>query len=164
LKVVIVMWRWFRQLNLVQRFSLAAFVVTLLAMVILAWWVGRENEQVNTLNALLRQNEELDERVRRAALRTAALNERFLRRVSAKLHDGPAQDLGFALIKLESGEIDKTAQTLTGAKREDYNKELGVIHSSIARALGEMRAIAGGMCLPELEHLAVGETIRRASR
>jgi signal transduction histidine kinase len=121
-------------------------------------------QKVIELHQLLGQNEVLRERLILAAKRNTTLNERSLRRLSAELHDGPAQDLGFALIKLGSGEIDKTAQTLEGESREKYNQELEVIYSSIARALNEMRAIAGGMCLPELEHLSLSETLQRAAR
>jgi signal transduction histidine kinase len=121
-------------------------------------------EKVSELHQLLEQNETLRQRLIVAAKRNTTLNERSLRRLSAELHDGPAQDLGFALIKLESGEIDATAQKLAGEQREKYTKELEIIHSSIARALAEMRAIAGGMCLPELEHLSLVETIKRAAR
>jgi signal transduction histidine kinase len=121
-------------------------------------------EKVTELHQLLEQNEALRHRLVLAAKRNTTLNERSLRRLSAELHDGPAQDLGFALIKLESGEIDATAAKLPTEQREKYSKELETIHSSIARALNEMRAIAGGMCLPELEHLPLGETIKRAAR
>ncbi len=121
-------------------------------------------EKVVELRHLLEQNESLRQRLMLAARRNTTLNERSLRRLSAELHDGPAQDLGFALIKLESGEIDKVAQKLAGEERQKYSKELETIYSSIARALGEMRAIAGGMCLPELEHLPLAETVRRAAR
>jgi signal transduction histidine kinase len=121
-------------------------------------------EKVSELRQLLEQNEVLRERLLVAAKRNTTLNERSLRRLSAELHDGPAQDLGFALIKLESGQIDATAQKLVGEEQQTYSKELEVIHSSIARALNEMRAIAGGMCLPELEHLSLTETIHRAIR
>jgi signal transduction histidine kinase len=121
-------------------------------------------EKVSELHQLLEQNERLRERLILAAKRNATLNERSLRRLSAELHDGPAQDLGFALIKLESGEIDTTAKKLSGDEREKYSKELGIIHASVARALKEMRSIAGGMYLPELEHLFLAETIQRAAR
>jgi signal transduction histidine kinase len=43
--------------------------------------------KVGELDRLLAQNGALHERVRRAAGRTTALNERFLRRISAELHD-----------------------------------------------------------------------------
>ena len=67
--------------------------------------VSQQNElqeNVTQLNELLQQNEVLNGRVRRAAARTTALNEKHLRRISADLHDGPAQDLALALLRLES--------------------------------------------------------------
>ena len=59
-------------------------------------------ERVAELSRLLERNAKLDARVRGAAARTTAVNERFLRRISADLHDGPGQDLGFALMRLET--------------------------------------------------------------
>jgi signal transduction histidine kinase len=107
-------------------------------------------EKVVTLGKLLEQNEVLRSRLVLAATRSTTLNEKFLRRLSAELHDGPAQDLGFALLKLDSDQLQATE-----------HKDLETIQSSIARALGEMRAIASGMCLPELEQLSLKETLLR---
>jgi signal transduction histidine kinase len=113
-------------------------------------------EKVEHLHRLLEQNETLRHRLVLAATRSTALNERFLRRLSAELHDGPAQDLGFALLKLDSGELNANAET-----SERIRKELEAIQTSIGRALAEMRAIASGMCLPELEHLSLVATLGR---
>jgi signal transduction histidine kinase len=113
-------------------------------------------EKVEHLHRLLEQNETLRHRLVLAATRSTALNERFLRRLSAELHDGPAQDLGFALLKLDSGELNANAET-----SEQTRKELETIQTSISRALAEMRAIASGMCLPELEHLSLVATLGR---
>jgi signal transduction histidine kinase len=121
-------------------------------------------DKVTELHQLLEQNETLRHRLVLAAKRNTTLNERFLRRLSAELHDGPAQDLGYALIKLGSDEIDAAVSKLPEEHRESYSKELTTIHTSVARALREMRAIAGGMCLPELEHLSLSETISRSVR
>ena len=63
-----------------------------------------------------RANAQLDAKVRRAAARTTALNEQFLRRVAADLHDGPAQDLGFALMRLESMATAATAGAGAGGE------------------------------------------------
>src|SRR5215216_3492040 len=59
------------------------------------------SDQVARLTEVVQQNQELHERVRGAAARTAALNERFLRRFSAELHDGPAQEISLALLRLD---------------------------------------------------------------
>lgn len=137
------------------------------------------NEQVKTLNALLQQNTELDERVRRAALRTAALNERFLRRVSAELHDGPAQDLSFSLLhldtlasSLEQTHGDKTYDDKDHSDKNHGNKNhhehhqriIDSIQHSLSRATQEIRNIAAGLRLPELESLTLCETLERVIR
>jgi signal transduction histidine kinase len=118
-------------------------------------------EKVVTLGKLLEQNEVLRSRLVLAATRSTTLNERFLRRLSAELHDGPAQDLGFALLKLDSDQLHAIAQNTTLEQQTRYNKELEAIQTSIARALAEMRAIATGISLPELESLSLKETLLR---
>ena len=119
-------------------------------------------EKVIELGNLLKQNEMLRQRLMLAARRNTTLNEEFLRRLSAELHDGPAQDLGYAVIKFGSGEIEAAVEALPQARQAAYTKELGTIQTSISRALKEMRAIAAGMCLPELNHLSLTETGMRA--
>jgi signal transduction histidine kinase len=107
-------------------------------------------QQVSQLNTLLVQNEELHERVQRAATRTTALNERYLRRVSAELHDGPAQDMSLVLLQLGK-KTDPTQTTL----------RLEAIQNTLKHALEEMRSIASGLLLPELEQLTLPETLER---
>jgi signal transduction histidine kinase len=120
--------------------------------------------QVVQLKELLAQNKELHERVRRAARRTTALNERFLRRFSAELHDGPAQDLGLALLRLDqllpNTEPAQTIQNSESTTPSDFN----TVHSSLQHALQEIRAISAGMGLPELENVTLAETAARAVR
>jgi signal transduction histidine kinase len=117
------------------------------------------NNQVQTLNDLLHQNEELSERVRRAALRTAALNERFLRRVSAELHDGPAQDLSFSLLHLDT--LSSSLEQSPGDKKQTI---IDSIQHSLSRATQEIRNIATGLRLPELEPLSLVEVLERVIR
>lgn len=120
--------------------------------------------QVVQLRSLLRQNELLHDRVRRAARRTTALNERFLRRISAELHDGPAQDLGFALLRLEHllprSELTSAMMTQLATGQSDFQ----LVQSSLRHALQEIRAISAGMGLPELSNLSLTETVMRAVR
>jgi len=52
------------------------------------------NEKVDQLTALLAQNAHLHERINRAAARTMALNEQFLRNIATDLHDGPGPGTG----------------------------------------------------------------------
>ncbi len=59
------------------------------------------SRQVDELTDLLEENAELNERVHSAAERTTTLNERSMRRVSSDLHDGPAQMLSLAMLRLD---------------------------------------------------------------
>lgn len=162
-------------------------------------------EQVAHLTALLGQNAALHERVRGAAARAVALNERFLRRISAELHDGPAQDLALALLRLDqvaadpgdaggcgAGSIEASGPQApdaghgapqtgqgdggdridgTAASRRappalayDGGAEVTVVLDALRRALQEVRAIASGLTLPQLNDLSIGETAARAVR
>lgn len=117
--------------------------------------------QVRRLEHLLTQNEGLRQRLMRAANRSATLNERALRRLSAELHDGPAQELGFALLKLDTLDLLLDAPALTDERRAAGQTEVQSLQAALGRALGEMRAIASGMCLPELDSLGLADTLRR---
>jgi signal transduction histidine kinase len=124
----------------------------------------RLREQVGTLETVLaqmntvqHQNQELHGRVSRAAARTAAHSERFLLRVSSDLHDGPAQDLSFALLRLES------LSAYTGLHPE-ADRTLKAVEHSLSSAMREMRAIATDLRLPDLEPLDLQGTLERAVR
>lgn len=122
------------------------------------------SDQVNQLSALLVQNEELHDRVQRATRRTTALNERFLRRISADLHDGPAQDLGFALLRLDQIRPCASYAQKPVEQQAQTDQHFEAIQQSLARAIGEIRAISGGLGLPHIEHLSLRETVGRAVR
>ena len=124
-------------------------------------------DKVGQLTDLLAQNERLSKRVRRAATEGTARNEHFLRRISAELHDGPAQALGFALLRLDSiiAHSTKCARhacdmiTLPQA-----NEDLDLIQSSLGEALNEIRAFSSGLVLPTLDDLSLRETLVRVAR
>jgi signal transduction histidine kinase len=118
------------------------------------------NDQISRLTELLAQNQELHERVRRAAGSVATLNERFLRRIGSELHDGPAQDLGLALLKLDVL-IGRWEQSQPGS---GFVEELSGIQSSLENAQKEIRAISTGLSLPQLAELSLPETLIRAVR
>lgn len=122
------------------------------------------NEKVTQLTALNIQNEQLHNRVRRAAASTTALNETFLRRISADLHDGPGQDLGFALMRFDS--IADLCQECTDCKEGQgmIAAALRPINSAIESALADLRAISAGLQLPELDQWSINEIAARAIR
>ncbi|MFQ5593714.1 MAG: sensor histidine kinase [Anaerolineae bacterium] len=121
-------------------------------------------DKVRQLTELLEQNRELHRRVRRAATRTTALNERFLRRISAELHDGPAQDLGLALLRLDSVVAACAECPIVRPEEHQVSQDLDTVQSSLERALEEVRAIAAGLRLPELDDLTLHDTLGRVVR
>jgi signal transduction histidine kinase len=147
---------------------------TLLIYAILAAFVQRASDtidrqqralsqQVSTLTGLLHQNEELHQRARGAAARTVALNERFLRRFSAELHDGPAQDISLALLRLDNvaaHNADDGRQSPTSS----VDDEVALIQSTLRRALQELRSTSSGILLPQLSALSVVETVEHVAR
>ena len=123
--------------------------------------VSQQNEleeNVTRLNELLQQNEVLNGRVRRAAARTTALNEKNLRRISADLHDGPAQDLALALLRIES-----LSEAFDDSQPE-ASKDFRTIRMAISSAMNELRTISAGLRLPEIAPISLSETIQRAIR
>jgi signal transduction histidine kinase len=121
--------------------------------------------QVQRLTTLLEQNEELHDRVRRAAARTTALNERFLRRVSAELHDGPAQDLGLALLRLDHVQERQAAPLGTPSNGAGSpSDDLEIISSSLRRAMQEVRAISSGLGVPAMETWTLADIVSRVVR
>jgi signal transduction histidine kinase len=122
------------------------------------------SQQVLHLNTLLEQNQLLRDRARRATVRTTTLNERFLKRVSSELHDGPAQDLSFALLKTD-GVASRLANSKMPSELLDPNlADLSLIESALAKSIKEMRAIASDLRLPDLDRLSLSETVARVIR
>jgi signal transduction histidine kinase len=154
-----------------RRVWLVVGAVTLFIYLLLAGFVRRAsdtierqrttlNDQISRLTELLAQNMELHDRVRRAAGSVATLNERFLRRIGSELHDGPAQDLGLALLKLDAliGRWEQS-QVAPG-----FVEELNSIQSALQNAQKEVRAISSGLSLPQLAELSLPKTVIRAVR
>lgn len=125
---------------------------------------GELSNKVAQLTGLVAQNEHLHDRVRRAAGRTAALNEVFLRRISADLHDGPGQDMGLALMQFES--VGSSCMVCPGKTHRLFStsEEFKAIRTAMQSALTDLRAISAGLQLPEIEKLSPCEIAARAIR
>jgi signal transduction histidine kinase len=102
--------------------------------------------RVGELATLAAQNEALRLRVQRASSRATELNERYLRRISAELHDGPAQLLSFAALRVES-----IADDDRGRRSEEVRR----IHSALSDALRDLRAVCRGLALPEIDGMSL---------
>jgi len=121
------------------------------------------NEKVAQLTALLAQNEHLHERVNRAAARTMALNEQFLRNIATDLHDGPGQGLALASMRIEAlADVCGNCEHSLG-RNTNVNEDFHTIHIALQSALADLRAILRGLQLPEIEQLTLAETLQRAA-
>jgi signal transduction histidine kinase len=111
------------------------------------------------LSALLEQNEALRSRVQRASQRATATNESYLRRLGADLHDGPAQLIAYAALRIDS---DVLVNPKTSAKLR--RAELSSIKSSLDDAMAEIRSICSGLVLPQIEAASLTEILDRVVR
>ncbi|MBX5182242.1 sensor histidine kinase [Rhizobium sp. NZLR3b] len=113
-------------------------------------------ERVNELSALLEENRGLQRRLQRASQRAAALNETYLRSIGADLHDGPAQHIAYASLRLDSDLLINAS-----TQPETREKELAWIRSSLAEAMTEIRNICSGLVLPQIEKSSIAEIVAR---
>jgi signal transduction histidine kinase len=143
-----------------------------LAMYLMLWVVVRRggetiarqqaelSAKVAQLTGLNARNAVLHQRVRRAAERATTLNENFLQRLSADLHDGPGQDLGYALMRLESA----------GSECEGCDNprcvasNLAPVRVALKSAMADLRAISADLQLPDIQDLSVPELVARFVR
>ncbi|PTE07512.1 sensor histidine kinase [Mesorhizobium helmanticense] len=113
--------------------------------------------KIAELQELLSQNSKLRHRVQRASRRATAINERYLRRIGADLHDGPAQLVALAALRVDSLHLVDPA-----APSKDRKAEIANIHHTLDEAMREIRAICNGLVLPQIETAAVGDILRLA--
>lgn len=114
--------------------------------------------RVVDLSHLLEVNDTLRKRVQRASQRATELNEQFLRRISADLHDGPAQLLSLALLRLDT--IAPPASPVPAA--DGGKSDLEIVRSSLEDAITEVRNICTGINLPDLDHRSLDQIVRKA--
>lgn len=163
-----------REAGAAQRRSWLLVAGTMLAMYLLLFLVVRGgsrkiaeqqddlSDKVNQLTVMNRRNTQLQERVIRAAERATALNENFLQRVSADIHDGPGQDLGFALMQLKNlGDAPRASGNPQAAERA---KELEPVLLAVQSALADLRAISSDLELPDIDPLGLDEIAARVVR
>ena len=107
--------------------------------------------QHRDVQQLARRNSELAARVRRAAAQKSETDEELLKRLAQDLHDGPAQDIGLALLRLDA---------LAGKKG---GQDAELTRTALTSALREIRELCAGLRLPEIEELTLGEVIKKAA-
>jgi signal transduction histidine kinase len=100
------------------------------------------------------QNEALRARVQEAAMRVSERTERQMRRISAELHDGPAQALALASLRLDA--LVRRAHL----SREDA--EAQALREALDEALADVRDLCRGLTLPDLRGSTVAQVLDRA--
>lgn len=106
----------------------------------------REIERVSEQNMQLRR------KTQRASARLAEMNESYLRHVGAELHDGPAQLVGLAALKLE--------HIRRAPDRQRRETALQSTETVLGEALRDVRIIARGLMRPEIDGLTLCEIVR----
>lgn len=114
----------------------------------------RLEDNVSDLENALMENQHLHAGLRAAAVRTTTSSERTLRRVSADLHDGPAQGLAVALLLVED--------VAAAAEGTEHSQDVGRVVLALDSALGELRMITHGLRIPALDGLSAEAVARRA--
>ena len=118
-------------------------------------------DQLRQLHSVLDENERMREQLREAGVSTTALNEEFLLRIAADLHDGPAQTIAFALMR-----FDEFASTRHDCitSQSDAAKELASIQTALQSSLRDVRKISSGLAIPGMSEMSLADTARRAVR
>jgi signal transduction histidine kinase len=128
------------------------------------WQQERElHRRVDELSQLLAQNRKLHRQVRMAAAHGTALNERFRQRTSSELHDGPVQDLSYALLqvdRLEAAHVRcSVARTADCCELEERLED---IRSALRLSVDELRRVAADFAGVDLVEVSPGAGINKA--
>lgn len=112
------------------------------------------SSRVRQLQAMSEENRQLRVRAQRASSRVSEVSEKLLRRLSADLHDGPAQLVGLAALRLES------LKNIAAKKKRD--DEIGELENVLGEVVHDIRNICQGLSLPELEQMPLPRVAEHA--
>lgn len=110
------------------------------------------DNQLAALTELSSRNVALRLRVQGAAARFAAMNDQTLRRIGADLHDGPAQLMGFAALRLDAV---RRAAAGPGA-----GAAVDEVERAVKDAIAEIRTISRGLSLPDIDRRGLADLVQ----
>lgn len=113
--------------------------------------------QVDDLVALVSENQKLQLAVEEIIRQSVETNDLMVHRLGLELHDGPAQLISLALLRLDAL---RPPAAEGGAPAGDFE----LIRLALADSLGEIRNASAGLVLPEIDQVSTSETIRTAVR
>ncbi|MDX2309062.1 MAG: histidine kinase [Hyphomicrobium sp.] len=120
------------------------------------------HQKISALSDMLAENEELRARAYKANQRTAEINEGFLRKIGAELHDGPVQLLGMALMRLDV--VRKVLALGKTGWDAETDEDFTLIREAVNDSLDEIRNVSVGLAPPEIERLQAGATLELAAQ
>ena len=97
------------------------------------------------------KNDALRKRVSEAAQRSTAQSEKIMQRIGQDLHDGVAQHLSLASLRLEAAGLGPS-------------RDAEIVTSSLNNAMKELRGISRGLALPDLAKHDLAECAAQAVR
>ena len=121
--------------------ALLGGLVLFLAM----YWIARRADRI-----IRSQQMQLRDRSQRSSNRIAEMNERYLRRIGADLHDGPVQLVSFALLRLDSL---KSALRKQNPDQEEP-EEISAVRNALNDAMSEIRELSAGLTLAKLAEMS----------
>ncbi|MGB5706724.1 MAG: ATP-binding protein [Arenicellales bacterium] len=101
--------------------------------------------QSHSLQERVQQLTNMRDHIESSSRLSTELNERFLRRVGSDLHDGPAQLIGLALLRLDR--IKNYSEKDSPIEQQEFE----IVRDALNDALTEIRGVSSGLTLPELE-------------
>lgn len=125
---------------------------TLVMFVLLNGMVRRASTTIQRQHSALAG---LTDQLQKVSLQKVETDEAVMRRVSQDLHDGPAQNLAFANLRI--GAVEAATRD-TSVARDVEN-----IGAAVEEALKEIREISAMMRLPELGGLSLSDIVARAA-
>ena len=116
-------------------------------------------DRIKQLSDLLEQNMRLQVRVAQANRQASEYTEQYLRRIGAELHDGPAQLLSLAILKMGGLEPrDPPSEPETDQRRQEFE----TVRKTLADSMNEIRLISRNLAIPELEELTLDACLEQA--
>lgn len=109
-------------------------------------------QRIVELSDAMRATQKLRRRIERGARNVIEENERLLKIVGSELHDGPAQMIGMALIRLDALE--------TSSNRNNVS----AVRHGLNDAMSDIRAISAGLILSNFAKQSLMECIRSTVR
>jgi len=111
------------------------------------------DESFQNLSETLEANQAMRANIQTASARAVELNEQFLRRVGADLHDGPAQMIGYANMRMSNIAASDAAEGL--------GQEFQSVKKALEDSLEEIRGISSGLVLPELKSMTLKKCLQK---